>query len=112
MSDQNRGAPPALAPSGPPTSLALAAGHTVDLSFMPEGQRNALLAEYVQGQLDIAKKANELHVDVLALRNTLGTLAETTRQLSQDGNSVRVTHTQATAVGHTEIIMGNTETAG
>jgi hypothetical protein len=100
------------APSGAPTSIALATGQTVDLSFIPEAQRNALMADYMRGTLDIAKKANELHVDVVTLRNTLGTLAETTRQVSQDGNSVTVTHTQTTAVGRTEIIMGNTETAG
>jgi hypothetical protein len=100
------------APSGAPTSIALATGQTVDLSFIPEAQRNALMADYMQGTLDIAKKANELHVDVVTLRNTLGTLADTTRQVSQDGNSVTVTHTQTTAVGRTEIIMGNTETAG
>lgn len=112
MPNENRAAPPVPLPSGLPTSLALATGQIVDLSFIPEGQRNALLAEYVRGTLDIAKKANELHVDVITLRNTLGTLADTTRQVSQDGNSVTVTHTQTTAVGRTEIIMGNTETAG
>ena len=97
---------------GAPTSIALATGQTIDLSFVPEAQRNALMTEYMRGTLDIAKKANELHVDVVTLRNTLGTLAETTRQVAQDGNSVTVTHTQTTAVGRTEIIMGNTETAG
>lgn len=70
------------------------------------------MAEYMRGTIDISRKANELHVDVVTLRNTLGALAETTRQVSQDGNSVTVTHTQTTAVGRTEIIMGNTETAG
>jgi hypothetical protein len=100
------------AQSGPPTSIALATGQTVDLSFIPEAQRNALMTEYMRGTIDIARKANELHVDVVTLRNTLGALAETTRQVSQDGNSVTVTHTQTTAVGRTEIIMGNTETAG
>lgn len=110
MSDQNRTAPPT--PSNVPTSVVLATGQTVDLSFIPEPQRNALMAEYMRGTLDVARKANELHVDVVTLRNTLGTLAETTRQVSQDGNSVTVTHTQTTAVGRTEIIMGNTETAG
>jgi hypothetical protein len=99
------------APSGPPTSIALATGQTVDLSFIPEPQRNALMAEYMRGTIDIARKANELHVDVVTLRNTLGALAETTRQVSQDGNAVTVTHTQTTAVGRTEIIMGNTDEA-
>jgi hypothetical protein len=106
MPDENRAAPPAPLASGMPMSIALATGQTVDLSFIPEGQRNALLAEYVRGTLDIAKKANELHVDVITLRNTLGTLVDTTRQVAQDGNSVTVTHTQTTAVGRTEIIMG------
>jgi hypothetical protein len=69
------------------------------------------MAEYMRGTIDIARKANELHVDVVTLRNTLGALAETTRQVSQDGNAVTVTHTQTTAVGRTEIIMGNTDTA-
>jgi hypothetical protein len=115
MSDSRDGdaAGGALSPSsGAPTSVAIATGQTVDLSFMPEEQRTALLAEYARGTLDIARKANELQVDVITLRNTLGTLVETTRQVSQDGNSVTVTHTQTTAVGRTEIIMGNTETAG
>ena len=103
---------PTPTPSGPPTSIALATGQTIDLSFIPEAQRNALMAEYMRGTIDISRKANELHVDVVTLRNTLGALAETTRQVSQDGNSVTVTHTQTTAVGRTEIIMGNTETAG
>src|SRR5690242_5790591 len=103
---------PTPAPSGPPTSIALATGQTIDLSFIPDAQRTALMAEYMRGTIDIARKANELHVDVVTLRNTLGALAETTRQVSQDGNAVTVTHTQTTAVGRTEIIMGNTETAG
>lgn len=109
MSDPRHNATPA--PSGPPTSIALATGQTVDLSFIPETQRNALMAEYMRGTIDIARKANELHVDVVTLRNTLGALAETTRQVSQDGNAVTVTHTQTTAVGRTEIIMGNTDEA-
>lgn len=70
MSDPRHNATPA--PSGPPTSIALATGHTVDLSFIPEPQRNALMAEYMRGTIDIARKANELHVDVVTLRNTLG----------------------------------------
>jgi hypothetical protein len=106
MSDQRDSATPA------PTSLALATGQVVDLSFIPETQRNALMAEYMRGTLDVARKANELHVDVMTLRNTLGTLADTTRQVSQDGNSVTVTHTQSTILGRTEIIMGNTAEAG
>jgi hypothetical protein len=106
VSDQRDAAIPA------PTSIALATGQTIDLSFIPETQRSALMAEYMRGTLDVARKANELHVDVVTLRNTLGTLADTTRQVSEDGNSVTVTHTQSTVLGRTDIIMGNTPEAG
>ena len=106
MSEQRDGTTPA------PTSIALATGQTVDLSFIPETQRNALMTEYMRGTLDVARKASELHVDAMTLRSTLTTLADTVRQVSQDGNSVTVTHTQSTAVGRIEIIMGNTEKAG
>lgn len=109
MSDPRGNPTPSL--NDPPTSIALATGQIVDLSFMPDAQRNALMAEYMRGTIDIARKANELHVDVVTLRNTLGALAETTRQVSLDGNAVTVTHTQTTAVGRTEIIMGNTDAA-
>jgi hypothetical protein len=112
MSDSKSNLPTSAGPTGPPTSIALATGQVIDLSFIPENQRSALMAEYMRGTLDIARKANELHVDVVTLRNTLGTLTDTTRQVAQDGNSVTVTHTQTTAMGRTEIIMGNTETAG
>ena len=81
------------------------------LAQLPEEQRAELLKEYAHGMLDISKKAQELHVDVGALKATLTTLTDTTRQVSQEGNSVTVSHTQTTSVGRTEIIMGNTDNA-
>lgn len=108
--DANRSTPPA--PSGPPTSIALATGQTMDLSIIPEAQRTALLAEYAKGTLNIAQKANDLHVDVEHLRSTLQTLSVTAEKVSQDGNSVTITHVHNGQVARTEIIMGNTETAG
>jgi hypothetical protein len=108
MSDQNGNTSSGAAP----TSIALPAGRVIDLSFINEPQRNALIAEHMRGTLNIALKAQQLNVDVETLRSTLDTLAKTTQQVSQDGNSVTVTHTQTTTVGRTEIIMGNTDTAG
>lgn len=88
---------------GPSTSL--------DLSWLPEHERKALMADYAKGVLDIAKKAQELHVEVGALQSTLGVLQTTTREVAATGAAVTVTHTQTTATGRTEVIMGNTETA-
>jgi hypothetical protein len=117
MSDQNRNTPltpvaPSSAPASVPTSIALGSGQTVDLSFIPEAQRSVILAEYMRGNMNIALRANELHVNVLTLKNTLDALVGSVNQVAKDGNSVTITNTQDTPLGRTEIIMGNTETAG
>jgi len=64
-----------------------------------------------RGTIDIAKRAHELGVDVGALKSTLDILSNTTREVSESGNSVTVSHTQTTKIGRTEIKMGNTEEA-
>lgn len=74
----------------------------------PEAERKALLTEYVRGALDISKKAQDLHVDVGVLKSTLQNLADTTKEVSESGNSVTITHTQTTSIGRTEVMMGNT----
>ena len=84
----------------------------MDLSWMPEEQRRALMTDYAKGVLDVARKANEIGVEVATLRNTLGTLADNTKQMSQDGLSVTATHVHNSQFGRTEVIVGNTETAG
>jgi hypothetical protein len=83
----------------------------MDLSWLPEEERKILLIEYSRGILDISRKAQELHVDVGILQNTLQTLVGTTKEVSDSGNSITVSHTQTTAIGRTEIKMGNTEEA-
>ena len=69
------------------------------------------MVEYAKGMTDISKKAQELHVDVATLKNILDQLASTTKEVSEDGGSVTVTHTQSTSIGRTEVIMGNTDEA-
>ena len=94
-----------------PSEVPLSPTTSMDLSWLPESERKALLVDYAKGMLDISKKAQELHVDVGTLENTLHALAATTKEVSEAGNSVTVTHTQTTKIGRTEISMGNTETA-
>lgn len=104
---------PAKAPvSAVPMSVPLGTGGSMDLSWMPEDQRQALMTEYARGILDTSRKANEMGVEVGTLRNTLGTLADNTKQMSQDGLSVTATHVHNSQFGRTEVIVGNTETAG
>lgn len=94
-----------------PTAVPIGPSASVDLSWLPEAERKVLLTDYVRGTLDISKRAQDLHVDVGVLKHTLGTLAETAREISESGNAVTITHTQTTPIGRTEIMMGNTERA-
>ena len=94
-----------------PKEISLGPTASVDLSWLPESERKALLIEYTKGMMDITKKANELHVDAAALKKTLDDLSDTTREVSDSGNAVTITHTQTTTVGRTEVMMGNTEQA-
>lgn len=81
-------------------------------ALLSDEQRSSLLMEYARGQLDVSKKANEMHVDVGAFRNMLDVMAAKTRELtSQENTSVTMSHTQDTSVGRTEVIMGNTAQA-
>lgn len=94
-----------------PTVVTLGPLTNLDLSFLPDAERAALMTDYARGVLDVAKKAHELHVDVAVLKVTLDQLAQTTKEVSESGNAVTVTHAQTTKIGRTEIKMGNTEEA-
>ena len=83
----------------------------MDLSWMTEEDRRVILKDYTSGMLNIAKKAQELNVDVGGLKNTLDNLASATREVSSDGNNITVTHTTKTTAGTTTVVMGNTDEA-
>lgn len=97
--------------SGVPTTINLGPSASIDLSWLPEHERKALLVEYTKGILDIGKRAQELHVDAAVLKKTLDDLSDTTREVAGSGNAITITHSQTTKVGRTEVIMGNTEQA-
>ncbi|MDV6346946.1 hypothetical protein R2083_05375 [Nitrosomonas sp. Is35] len=96
---------------GVPTQINLGPSTSMDLSWLPENERKALLIDYTKGMMDISIKAQELHVDAAVLKKTLDDLSDTTREVSDSGNAVTITHSQTTKVGRTEVMMGNTEQA-
>jgi hypothetical protein len=98
-------------PSSMPTSVPLSPTTTMDLSWLPEDKRGALLEEHARGMLEITRKAQESHVDVAVLQQALGTVSNTTLQAAKEGNSVTASHVQTTSIGRTEVIMGNTDAA-
>jgi len=73
--------------------------------------RQELLKQHAAGMLDIGRKAQELSVDVGALRATLDVATQTAKQASDSGHSVTITHSVQSKAGRTEVIMGNTDTA-
>lgn len=114
MSDENRPEERALSASEPePVGSIVPLGPTtsMDLSALPEETRNAIIADYARGRLDVARRAAELGVEVRALDETLRTLSETVKTVSEGEDAVTISHTQTTSVGRTEIMMGNTEQA-
>ena len=94
-----------------PTKINFGQSASMDISWLPEDERKELLIDYSKGMIDLAKKAQELHVDADILKRTLDDLSDTTREISDSGNAVTITHTQTTNVGRTEVMMGNTEQA-
>ena len=86
--------------------------NVIDLGTLSQEQQNALVSEYMRGQLDIQQKAAQMHVDVNAFKNMLDVMAQKTRDIAaQEGTSVTMSHTQESSVGKTEVIMGNTQQA-
>ena len=111
MTEDNKSSSSGKAVSQVPTEINLSPRATMDLSWLPEEERRELLRDYTRGMLDIGRKAQELQVDAGALKGTLDDLSATTREASESGNSVTITHTQSSTVGRTEVIMGNTSQA-
>lgn len=110
MADKGKSLQPA-APSAPPTTITVGQTNTLDLSFLPEDQRNALLTDHAKRVLNIQEKALELGVEANVLRNTLDTLSHTTKEVADAGNSVTMKHEHKTNSGRTEVVMGNTNEA-
>src|SRR5690242_533623 len=102
---------PASAGGTSPTVIPVGNIAQIDLSALPEHQRQALFRQHAASVLDIGRKAQELSVDVGALRATLDVATQTTKDASQAGNSVTITHVVESKAGRTEVIMGNTDTA-
>ena len=101
----------AIAPVPRETSIDLGQGHVLDGSGLTENQLQELKAQYISGRIDIHKKAGELKVDVEALDALLSSFNEQTARATEASSHTTITHTQTTAVGRTEVVVGNTDRA-
>ncbi len=80
----------------------------LEVAGLAPEQVNALRMQYAQGMIEVQKKATELEVDVDALERTLRALTSQTESATRSGVSITATHAQTTALGRTEVIVGNT----
>lgn len=94
-----------------PSELNLGSSTKIDLSWLPEDERKELLKDYAKGVIEINHKAHQLGVDEESLRSTLENLNNTTRDATDLGAHVTMSHTQSSSIGRTEVIMGNTKQA-
>jgi t-SNARE complex subunit (syntaxin) len=94
-----------------PNKIQLGAPNQIDMTGLTEQQVQQLRLKHAEGMLALNHKAQELHIDVAAMNAGLNTMASTVEKLSEAGDSVTITNVQKNALGQTEVIMGNTETA-
>lgn len=97
--------------SNVPMAISLTPTAVADLSHLSPLERKQLIADHTKGMLDLARKAQELHMEVGALKAALGTISDATQEVTQNGNSVTISHVQNSSTGRTEILIGNTDKA-
>ena len=95
----------------PANQINLGTSQLIDLTGLTEEQATELRHQHASGMIDIHRKAQELKVDVAALEAGLGAFNDQTVRATEAGHSATITHTQTTAAGRTEVVIGNTERA-
>lgn len=91
--------------------MDLSQPHHIELSGLTESQIQELRVQHASGMMDIARRAEELKVDVGALDALLTSFNTQTQRSTDSGAHTTITHTQTTSVGRTEVVVGNTEKA-
>lgn len=92
-------------------SIRLDQQSVLDLSGLSDSEVAELKKQYNSGMIDIHKKAAELKVDVGALDAALGSFTDQTAKATQAGAHATITHSQTSALGRTEVVIGNTDRA-
>jgi hypothetical protein len=100
------------APSVPSADvLNLGSNSLIDLTGMPPEQAAELRRQYVSGMIDLKKKGEELKIDNASLAMTLDSFNTEASKATQANVSMTATHAQTTAIGRTEVVIGNTDRA-
>lgn len=91
--------------------INLGSNSLLDLTGMPSEQIAELKRQYAAGMIDVKKKAEELKIDNASLAMLLDSFNTEASKATQANVSMTATHTQTTAIGRTEVVIGNTDRA-
>ncbi len=83
----------------------------LNVTDLPEEQRNALIERAAQTQIDLAKRRVEIDQDLDAMGVKLEKIASNVSDMTEKGVSSTVSSRQQDNLGTMEIIAGNTEVA-
>ena len=102
-----------LNPSAVPSTdvINLGSNSLLDLTGMPPDQIAELKRQYASGMIDLKKKAEDLKIENASLAMTLDSFNTEASKATQANVSITATHTQTTAIGRTEVVIGNTDRA-
>src|ERR1700757_141750 len=91
--------------------INLGASNLLDLTGMQPDQIAELKRQHASGMIDLKKKAEELKIENASLAMTLDSFNTEASKATQANVSMTATHTQNTAIGRTEVVIGNTDRA-
>ena len=92
-------------------ALSLAQSEQLDLSGLNEDQVALIKRQHADGMVALQVKAAEMKLDVSALDAALTSFTDQTAKASQAGAHATIQHSQTSALGRTEVVIGNTERA-
>ena len=94
-----------------PDTISLGNDGEIQLSGLDDEAKKELVSRYAEAKLDVAKKAAEMAIETQQVNNRIGDIANNVAKANQDQSSATVTGSYSDNLGHTEVIIGNTERA-
>ena len=94
-----------------PVTLDFENGNIINLEGLPEEMQNELRKQQASTCIELQKKAQELGIETITLSKRMNDSINNVAKATADGTSATVTGVYKDTMGHTEFIVGNTETA-
>ena len=93
------------------TKLTIEGSAVIDLTGLPPETQIELRKLHATSFIELQKRAQELGIDSIALSKRMNDSINNVAKATADGTSATLTGVYKDSMGHTEFIVGNTETA-